>query len=103
MNSQERSEAQVAYLDPYLFGVFRSKMSNPACMWQVYQHLKGYSFDDLRNPERAGVMVDRLSTMLGVPVTAEQRASAVNWLCCCGVDPANPVHQRRMWNLIIGI
>ena len=90
------------YLDPYLMNVFRSRICNPACFRRVYGVLRSFRYEHLRDPDGAGAMVDQLSAVMGVPVTAEQRANAVGWLMQCGVDPANPYHQRRMWELIKG-
>ncbi|TCP21953.1 hypothetical protein EV207_13840 [Scopulibacillus darangshiensis] len=92
----------MAYLDPELMGVFRSKMANPWNYHRVYGMLRSYRMADLRHPGGAYGLVDGLSRCLGVPVSPEQRENAANWLMCCGVDPQNPGHQRRMWGLIQG-
>lgn len=90
----------MAYLDPALMGVFRRKICNPRCLYQVYGLLRSYRYADLRNPVGAYSVVDRLSACLGCPVTPEQRENAAQWLMCCGVDPQNSGHRWRMWGLI---
>ncbi|MFC7392154.1 hypothetical protein [Scopulibacillus cellulosilyticus] len=92
----------MAYLDPQLMGVFRSKMMNPYHMRQAYGILRGYRGADLRNPACAYGIVDGLSRCLGCPITPAQRANAAQWLMECGVDPQNPAHRRAMWGLING-
>lgn len=92
----------MAYLDPQLMGVFRSKIANPRHFNRVHGILRSYRMEDLRSPAGAYGLVDGLSGCLGVPVTPEQRANAAEWLMCCGVDPQNPGHRRNMWGLVNG-
>jgi hypothetical protein len=54
-------------LDPYLLGVFRSRMCDPACFRRVFPLLCSFRYEDLRNPAGAALMVDRLSATMGVP------------------------------------
>ncbi|WP_284199798.1 hypothetical protein [Alicyclobacillus sacchari] len=48
-------------------------------------------------------MVDHLATVLAVPLTPAERVGAVNWLVAQRIDPRNPLHQMRMWNVVYGM
>ncbi|MGE8205124.1 hypothetical protein ACQKP0_11210 [Heyndrickxia sp. NPDC080065] len=89
-------------IDPRLMRTFRGKMMNPWHARRCYMICRSYRGCDLRRPEHAYGMVDRLSGCLGVPVTPAQRDHAAGYLMRCGVDPQNPHHQRRMWRMVRG-
>lgn len=90
----------MGYLDPELMRVFRGKVCDPRHFPEICRILQSYCYEDLKYPEGAYGMIDRLSNCCGVPVTNEQRDNAADWLMNCNVDPQNPYHQRDMWNLI---
>ncbi|GLG02326.1 hypothetical protein Alches_23670 [Alicyclobacillus hesperidum subsp. aegles] len=90
-------------LHPRLLPIFRSKIANPLNWRRVHRVLMSYRREDLANPAGAGALVDHLSTVLAVPITPAERAGAVNWLMAQRIDPRNPLHQMRMWNVVYGM
>jgi hypothetical protein len=87
-------------IDPHLMGVFRSKIKNPACLWNTYRIMRSYCAEELATTTGAYGAVDQLSGALGVPVTTEQRENAARWLMQCKVNPHIREHRYAMWNMI---
>jgi hypothetical protein len=75
---------------------------NPTCWWAVHRILHSYCYEDLQNPAGAHAMVGQLSGALGVPLSYEQHVNAANWVMEQRIDPAHPMHQARMWQMVRG-
>lgn len=89
-------------LDPHLMRTFREKACHPKHFPRIYNICRSYRKKDLKQPEHAYGMIDRLSECCGVEVPQEHRDNAADWLMNCDVDPQNHSHQREMWNMIKG-
>jgi hypothetical protein len=92
----------MAYIDPHLMRVFRSKIRDPRCFRRVCGVLGSCRIQQLRSPRGAYGVVDRLSACCGVPITRAQRDNAARWLMGCGIDPRNPAHRSRMKRMVFG-
>ncbi|MDP9728568.1 hypothetical protein [Alicyclobacillus tolerans] len=90
-------------LDPKLLNTFRSRIANPIYWRRTYRILRSYHRSVLATPDGAGALVDHLSGALQVPLTPSQRANAVHWLVSQRIDPQNPMHQIKMWNIVNGV
>lgn len=90
-------------LDPRLLNTFRSRIANPMYWRRTHRILRSYSRADLANPGGAGALVDHLCGALNTPISAGQRANAVNWIVSQRIDPQHPMHQMRMWGVVNGM
>lgn len=92
----------MSQLDSRLMGTFRRRMMDPRCFHKVCGILRAQKYEDLKCYHGCCSMIDRLSECMGVPVSPAERENAAQWLMGCGVDPQNPYHRRRMWNMVWG-
>lgn len=89
-------------LDPRLVGAFRARIANPLYWRRAHACLHGCSREMLATPDGCAAFVDHMSGAMGVPMTPAQRMGAASWLYSQRIDPRNPWHQARMWNVVNG-
>jgi Stage VI sporulation protein F len=86
-------------IDPVWVERVKIKMKNKQTKERVKLLVHDVTAEDLQNRAEAARLLTRVSNALGEKLTAAQAETIVDFVISQHIDPNNPLHKIKLWNM----
>lgn len=77
----------------------KAKMKDPAVKETVKQTLHGVTKADLQNRVKVKSLLNRMTKIMGISLTAAEKSNIVQFVIDQKIDPKNTFHLIRLWGM----
>jgi hypothetical protein len=86
-------------IDPVWVERVKVKMKNKQTKERVKSLVHDVTAEDLQNRAEASRLLGSVSRALGEKMTAAQAETIVDFIISQHIDPSNPFHKIKLWNM----
>jgi predicted transcriptional regulator len=86
-------------IDPLWVKRAKEKIKNKTTKERVREIFHDITAEDLQNKAIVSRLLSHVSKALGEQMTDAQCSALLNFVISQNIDPANPLHKIRLWNM----